>query len=439
MNAAVGHKDLVLSDSSKVRLFSFFILYFAQGLPLGLATVAMPAWLAANGAPDADVAAIVATAYLPWSFKWIPAALMDRYSYLPMGRRRLWLILAFTLMMAAFLIAAVTAPGAGDIQLLVAITFLLGAGSAVQDVAVDGLAVDILPGPEQGAASSFMFGGQATGTALSGAAAGYLLFNYGSEVTFLAYLPVIACLLVYALVLRERVGEKRFPWSEGRASPVNLERHVGAWLPILAVTLKSLLKRDSLVLIASSTAQRTASGMMTPLFPILATTFLAFNEATYSATVSGIDLGVAIAGIAAGSFLTMRLGPKWSAILVYLAMALLALFIMAGRDLWLVTGVFIAVYTLQSLCSLLSSIATNPLRMQLSDPRVAATQFTIYNSLSNLPVSLGAMLFASLGGTDALGSVMLTAAGLFVTAAIILVFIRVGSAPAHAEPVPAIA
>jgi MFS transporter, PAT family, beta-lactamase induction signal transducer AmpG len=429
----------VLSKSGKVRLFSFFLLYFGQGLPLGLATVAMPAWMAANGAADADVAAVVATAYLPWSFKWLPAALMDRYAYLPMGRRRLWLILSFGLMMTGFIAAAVTAPAVGDVQLLVAITFLLGAGSAIQDVAVDGLAVDILPDREQGPASSFMFGGQATGTALSGAAAGYLLFTYGSAVTFLAYLPVIACLLVYAIVLRERPGERRFPWSKGAASPVNVERHVGAWLPIMGVTLRALLKRDSIVLIASSTAQRTASGIMTPLFPILATTFLAFNEATYSATVSSIDLGVAIAGIAAGSWLTLRLGPKWSTILAYLGMAAVALLIAAGREIWQVTGVFVVAYTASSLLGLLASITTNPLRMQLSDPRVAATQFTIYNSLSNLPVSLGAMLFATLGGAEALGGTMLAAAGLFAAGAVILLFIRVGRAPARSGPVPEIA
>ena len=438
MSERVARPGLILSENRTVRLFSFFILYFGQGLPLGLATVAMPAWLAANSAPDADVAAIVATAYLPWSFKWIPAALMDRYAYLPMGRRRLWLILAFGLMMAGFAIAAVTAPAVGDIQVLVAITFLLGAGSAIQDVAVDGLAVDILPEREQGPASSFMFGGQATGTAVSGAAAGYLLFQFGSQVTFLAYLPVIVALTLYAIVLRERPGEKRLPWSLGQTSQVNLDRHVGAWLPILGVTLKSLLKRDSIVLVCSAVAQRTAGGIMTPLFPILATTFLSFNEATYSATVSGIDLATALAAIAVGSLLTLRIGPKWSAILVFLVMGGVALFIMLGRDLWMTTGVFVAIYALYSLCSVLSSITTNPLRMQLSDPRVAATQFTIYNSLSNLPVSLGATLFATLGGSKALESVMAVALGLFLLGAAILVLIRIGRAPVRVGPVPEI-
>jgi len=427
----------VLAESRTLRLFSFFFLYFGQGLPLGISTVAMPAWLAANGASDADVAAIVATAYLPWSFKFIPAALMDRYAYLAMGRRRLWLIVAQSLMMVAFAIAAVAAPGVHDIQLLIAITFLIGAGSAIQDVAVDGLAVDILPDREQGTASSFMFGGQTVGRAVAGALSGTLLYLYGSQVTFLAFLPVIALVTLYAIVLRERPGEKRFPWSEGAASPVNLERHVADWLQILVTTFKSLvLKRDSLVLVVSSALQRVGEGMLAPLFPIMATTFLLMNEASYSGTVSTIDFVMALAAIAVGSFLTLKMGAKRAAMLIFLCEAAMCAFILFGREFWTLMTVFIVLLAVQSILATLSTIATNPLRMQLSDPRVAATQFTIYNSLGNLPVSFGATLFAWLGGSGELAKVMAVAIALFVVGTLVLAVIRVGQVHVEAEPAP---
>jgi PAT family beta-lactamase induction signal transducer AmpG len=436
MDEAATRGGWVLSESRFVRLFSFFFLYFGQGLPLGINTVALPAWLAANGAPDADVAAIVATAYLPWSFKFLPAALMDRYAYLAMGRRRLWLITAQLIMMLAYVVAAIAAPGVHDIQLLIAISFLIGAGAAIQDVAVDGLAVDILPDREQGTASSFMFGGQTVGRAVAGAASGALLFYFGSQVTFLAFLPVIGLVTLYAIVIRERPGEKRFPWSRGAASPVNLDRHVGDWLQILLTTLKSLFKRDSFVLVLSSVAQRVGEGMLAPLFPILATSFLLMNEASYSGTVSTIDLIMALIAIAVGSFLTLKMGAKRAAMLVFMTEAAMCAFILFGREFWTVMSVFIVLLAVQSILATLSSIATNPLRMQLSDPRVAATQFTIYNSLGNLPVSMGATLFAWLGGSAELATVMAVAIALFVIGTLILALIRVGQASADAEPVP---
>jgi PAT family beta-lactamase induction signal transducer AmpG len=436
MAESAAREKWVLSESRPLRLFSFFFLYFGQGLPLGINTVALPAWLAANGAPDADVAAIVATAYLPWSFKFLPAALMDRYAYLAMGRRRLWLISAQLIMMLAYLIAAIAAPGVEDIQLLIAISFLIGAGAAIQDVAVDGLAVDILPEREQGTASSFMFGGQTVGRAAAGAASGVLLFYFGSQATFLAFLPVIALVTLFAILLRERPGEKRFPWSRGAPSPVNLDRQVADWLRILLTTLKSLFRRDSLVLVLSSVAQRIGEGMLAPLFPILATSFLLMNEASYSGTISTIDLVMALAAIAAGSFLTLKMGAKRAAMLVFMAEAAMCVFILFGRELWTAMSVFIVLLGVQSILATLSSITTNPLRMQLSDPRVAATQFTIYNSLGNLPVSFGATLFAWLGGSAKLAMVMAVAIALFVIGTLILAMIRVGGTHAETEPVP---
>jgi predicted MFS family arabinose efflux permease len=74
--------------------------------------------------------------------------------------------------------------------------------------------------------------------------------------------------------------------------------------------------------------------------------------------------------------------------------------------------------------------------MQLSDPQVAATQFTIYNSLSNLPVSFGAALFAVLGGTGEMIRVLWVAAALLAAGAMIYVFMKAGSRPVESEPVP---
>ena len=145
---------------------------------------------------------------------------------------------------------------------------------------------------------------------------------------------------------------------------------------------------------------------------------------------------MALAAIAAGSFLTLKLGAKRAAMLVFTTEAALCAFILFGRELWTIMAVFLALLCVQSIQTTLSSITTNPLRMQLSDPRVAATQFTIYNSLGNLPVAFGATLFAWLGGSAELARVMVVAIALFVAGTLILALIRVGRAHVEAEPAP---
>ena len=76
-----------LSQSRKLRLFAVFILYVAQGVPIGLFWFAIPAWMAANGAGAGDVAYVLGLTALPWSLKLVNGFFMDRYTFLAMGRR----------------------------------------------------------------------------------------------------------------------------------------------------------------------------------------------------------------------------------------------------------------------------------------------------------------------------------------------------------------
>ncbi|MBO9580552.1 MAG: hypothetical protein J7498_06640 [Sphingobium sp.] len=66
--------NLVLSENRLLRIGSMTIFYIAQGLPISLFLYAINAWLADNGQSAGAVAAIIATVYMPWSFKCFAAA-----------------------------------------------------------------------------------------------------------------------------------------------------------------------------------------------------------------------------------------------------------------------------------------------------------------------------------------------------------------------------
>ena len=129
---------LILSQSRPLRLFTLFILYVGQGLPIGLFWFAIPAWMAANGAPAVDVGSVLALTALPWSLKFVNGFVMDRYTYLAMGRRRIWLLGAQSVMILSLLAAALLNPGVGDVAILGAIGFVVNMATTFQDVAVDG-------------------------------------------------------------------------------------------------------------------------------------------------------------------------------------------------------------------------------------------------------------------------------------------------------------
>jgi MFS transporter, PAT family, beta-lactamase induction signal transducer AmpG len=169
--AAVA-EAFTLSESRNLRLFFLFILHVAQGVPIGLFWFAIPAWMAASGAGAGDIAFVLGLTALPWSPKLVNGFTLDRYTFLPMGRRRVWLIGAQLVMIALFIAWALLRPGVADVLLLGAIGFAVNTATTFQDVAVDGLAVETMDEDERGRASGMMFGGQSIGMALSTALSG---------------------------------------------------------------------------------------------------------------------------------------------------------------------------------------------------------------------------------------------------------------------------
>ena len=88
-SSITGNTGLVLERSRRLRLFTLFILYVGQGMPIGLFWFAIPAWMAVNGASAADVGTVASLTALPWSLKLVNGFIMDRYTVLSLGRRRI--------------------------------------------------------------------------------------------------------------------------------------------------------------------------------------------------------------------------------------------------------------------------------------------------------------------------------------------------------------
>jgi PAT family beta-lactamase induction signal transducer AmpG len=417
---------LILSESRFLRYLTFCLFYVSQGIPAGVMIIGVPAWAAASGASSATVASLAAAPYLVASFKFLIGPIVDRYTFPAMGRRRPWLIGAQSVMTLAWVGAAALAPGPADTSLLVLVAAMVGISTAVQDVAADALSVDLLQDGEEGPASAYMFGGAIVSMAASGAASGYLLQHYGSSVAFLAFLPVIAIVTLYAILILERPGERRFPWSEGEESPIDKEVQAERWWPIMREAVVNLFGRDSLIFIVSSLAAGLAAGLVVPMWPLFATQTAGYDATSYTALNSAINLPTTLGCVALGGVLNPRLGVRN----VVAAVLLLDTLMYVG--MWLYTGVFaspwvfIAIMVATSITGTMRQIGQQALRIDLSTARVGATQMTIYNSLGNLTLSAGVGLFATLGGLAALDRNLAAVAAISAVAAVLTLLLRVG-------------
>ncbi|MBT8064890.1 MAG: MFS transporter, partial [Gammaproteobacteria bacterium] len=210
-----------LSTSSKTRYSTGALAYFAQGIPMGLLHIALPAWLAVEGVAPAEIAGFLGIIMLPWAFKLLVGPLMDHFEYLPMGKRRPW-VLAMQLGMVVSLLGLgwVEDPVA-QMGLLTAVGFAINTFTAAQDVAVDGMSIDLVPLEEEGRLNAFMSFGKAVGWAITSAVTGSLLVLYGMKATAVVSSVGAALIFAYLLMVRERHTERLLPWSAGKASPKN--------------------------------------------------------------------------------------------------------------------------------------------------------------------------------------------------------------------------
>jgi PAT family beta-lactamase induction signal transducer AmpG len=269
--------------------------------------------------------------------------------------------------------------------------------------------------------------------AASGALSGYLLQHYGSSIAFLAFLPVIALVTIYAVAILERPGERRLPWSKGEESAVDKEVQAERWWPILRESVVNLLTRDSLVFIVVSLAAGLAAGLVTPMWTLFATTRAGFDAAGYTALNSVINLPTTFACVALGGALNPRFGVRAVVAAVLLLDAAMYLGMWFDTGLFALTWAFIAINVATAITATLRQIGQQALRIDLSSSRVGATQMTIYNSLGNLTISTGAGLFAALGGMAALGLNLAATIAVSALAAILTLFLRIGGRAPKAD------
>ena len=201
------------------RLLSFFLLYVSEGIPLGFTATVIATHMRREGLDPAVIGAYVGSLYLPWAFKWVFGPIVDTITSDTFGRRRTWIVGAQIAMMLA-LLAATPIDFTTATALFTAIIFAHNVCAAAQDVAIDALAVQVLPPEERGTANGFMFGGQSVGQAVGGAGILLLGASLPFESTYFIAVGLMALILVgVSWRLREHAAIE-VPWSIGASARI---------------------------------------------------------------------------------------------------------------------------------------------------------------------------------------------------------------------------
>jgi len=377
-----------LTQSKPARFATIMVLYFLQGVPFGLTTVALTAWLAAQGATPIEIGSFVAFALLPWSAKLFNGLLMDRFTFKPMGRRRGWILMAQFLMVATLLVMAALAPTASDIAVLSGLCFVLNLCAAFNDVAVDGMAVDIVPPAERTAINSVMFASQSAGIAATSVIAGGLLMSGNVTTTALVLAALVAVASVIVSVFRERPGERLMPWSNGTASPECLDRQQDAFWPILTNVTGSLFNRHVLFFLAGLAFVQAPFAFGDTVSPSLAVQHLGWTSEAYSNFGGGLNLFAAAVALILPVPIVLWLGLARAVIAQFALLAIIAAAASLTFPSWQGDTAFIMFEGALYAFSLTAMITLITWAMRICSPAIAATQFALFMASANLARSV---------------------------------------------------
>ena len=365
-------------------------MYFAQGIPYGLMNIAVPAWLASQGVGAGQIASFLAVIILPWAFKLLSGPLMDRYQFLPMGRRRPWVLGAQLGMTLSFFSLILIDNPAEQVGLLTLLGLFINVFAATQDVAVDGMAIDVTPVNEQGRLNGFMVFGKAIGWGITSAVTGTMLVTFGLGVTAIAAAAVQAVVLLGFMLTMERRGERRLPWSSGAA--MSERRSKNSFSSVIKSLNAVLWSRVSLILMAIMLFDGFIGGYGHALMPIAAINLFGFTTPEWSQLVAAMGLVGAGVALVLGSMID-RFGAKRMLILTVSLVALHAFLLAETQYLWenaTYVKVMLAAWVMLGPVTMVCMIA---LAMTVCSSATSATQFAIYMSLANLGSSAGSKTY----------------------------------------------
>lgn len=378
-----------LSENALLRYLMFSALYFAQGIPQGLLWYALPAWMAINGKTPAEIGSFVAVIGIPWSFKIVVAPFMDRFTFLPMGRRKPWILFGQAGLVVNFIMLSVVSNPLDHLPYLMFLGFMSSLASIFQDISVDSLAIDILPVEQQARANGLMWGSKVLGTSATVAITSWLINHYGYFMAMMSFSVIVLIIMLFPLVLKERPGEKRLPWSAGKASPQTKEMQLNSWRKIFKSLYRAFILPVSLIMGVAAFSQSVGRGLIDAILPVFTVQELGWTDAYYSqifaasALVAGI-LGMFVAGAMIDIFGKIRMMIIYAIALLVLILGMSSL-TQFWTNKYFVIGFFVAFYCLD----VFMTIAVFAIAMQLSWKRIAATQFTLYMAISNIGISVG--------------------------------------------------
>lgn len=381
-----------------------FSLYWAQGLPVGFMTHALPVILRAQGVSLTHIGGF-GLLMAPWAIKVLWAPWVDRFGGSAWGHYRSWivssqLLTVMILIILSFLpIQALNQP-MYLFGFFIALLLMNGIG-ATQDIATDALAVNILKGEQQHWGNMFQVVGSRLGFIVGGGAILWALDRLTWQTTFWVLAGIVLLNIFPILFYKEPIHQVNF---EKTSKNDKLIPH--DVLPKLKVYLHYFVQSKMMLywLIVLCSIKIT-DGLMGPITkPLLVDLGLSYAQIGIYITMLG---AVAALGGAAIASVFLHYFSRAQALIIFSLLKLLSLFGYVALayqfeyQQQINTHLIYLINALEDMFSAMLLVVVLTLVMQYSRKSHAGTDFTFQVSIMALVSGLLYSLSGILG--DALG------------------------------------
>lgn len=352
-----------MHPSKTLRYSMFGLLYFVQGTIMAYFIALNPIYLRSFQLSMSDVGVIGLIAMIPFVIKIFFGMLSDRFNFFRLGHRKPYIIIGLLVQTICLLIVPTVQPDT-QFWLFALLAFILMAGMALYDTCTDGLALDTTPVQEEGTIQSFMVGGRALGVVIISIILGLLVQQISWQVMFwaMAGMTLIPIPLVLMAKEADRPAGRKFEWKAFKAFG---NRSIIA-LGILGA-LYSLITNG-------------ANEVVSPFL----NEELGVSEFGIGLYVSVWGIGVILGGLLGGR-LVDRVGQR-RAVQLALGLALLAILALAAINNPAIAWPLMALF---GLAFGFYETVYFAISMNVSDPRIAASMFSILMAVANIGTGIG--------------------------------------------------
>jgi MFS transporter, PAT family, beta-lactamase induction signal transducer AmpG len=309
-----------------------------------------------------------------------------------MGRRRPWILFGQLGLIASFIAMALVPDPLNNLNLLMAAAFAVGFFGSFQDIATDGMAIDIVPIHQQARANGFMWGAKIIGTSASLAMGSWLINLYGFSFAILMLSVLVGLIMLIPLFSRERAGEKLLPWTAGAASPETKQMQLESWAIIFKSLFSVVSLRNSLLLGIILFIAQGSYNYISTLLPIFTVQALGWTNIAYSNFFATASLIGGIGGMLIGGIMIDKYGKKRMMNIYFFLLILLTCGLAFLKIYWIHNWFISAFMIVYQILYVFACIGIFAISMECCWKKVSASQFTLYMTLGNLGRIVGAKL-----------------------------------------------